>query len=373
MRGGVRWAAATLLGVAVLCGTAPDAAAITATLLTDPSLADHTPGADLRIGTADDGVLSDDVGILHSGPNAHGAASYALLTGGPVPIPGFNPEANDYSFVLFVDGTLEFTPDFAASTASEIAVAFTGGSLRSTAEFDHPTRGEATTTIAGGSAFMNPMTGEGQVQWSGTFSQIPTPLTDEVLSSAPGKGWIVLAPQLGQTGDLYIDDVVTPLLPPSTTALVVVEFTGTVQTGGDCCTGFTTLGVLVAYTTEPLGCVELPCEGSGGGGGSGGCSTVDTCRARIRDALPDETEASNPKEFRAARKLAKRFAKLEGTLARAATSEARKQPRLYGKARRQGEALQTTAATLDRKGLLGVSLATLETAVDALLALIPAA
>jgi hypothetical protein len=365
-----------LLGIGLMCGAAHDAAAITATLLTDPSLVDHTPGADLRIGTADDAVLSDDVGILHSGPNAHGAASYALLSAGPVPVPGFNPEVNDFSFVLFVDGTLEFTPDFAASTASEIAVAFTGGSLRSTAEFDHPVRSEATTTIASGAAHMNPLTGEGEVQWTGTFSQIPTPLADEVLTSAPGKGWIVLAPQLGQTGDPYIDDVVTPLLPPSTTALVVVEFTGTVQSGGDCCTGFTTLGVLVAYTTEPLGCAELPCEGSGGGGGGGGpggCSTLDTCRLRVEDALPDETEASNPKEFRAARKLGKRFAKLEATLAKAATSTEPKRGRLYDKARRMGEALKTTAAKLDQKGLLGVSLATLQRAIDGLVAAIPGA
>jgi hypothetical protein len=371
MRGGVRWLAAALLGASLVCDVVSDAAAMTATLLTDPSLVDHTPGPDLRIGTPDDGVLSDDVGILHSAPNVHGAASYALLSAGPVPVPGFNPEANDYAFVLFVDGTLEFTPDFAASTASEIVVAFTGGSLRSTAEFDHPTRGEATTTIAGGSAHMNPMTGEGQVQWSGSFSQIATPLADEVLTSAPGKGWIVPAPQLGQTGDPYIDDVVTPLLPPDTTALVVVEFTGTVQTDVECCSGFTTLGVLVAYTTEALGCSELPCEGSGGGGG--GCATMETCRARVRDALPDETEAPNPKTFRAARKLAKRFAKLEGTLARAATSTDPKQSRLYGKARRQGEALKTTATTLDRKGLLGVPLAALHATIDDLVALIPGA
>jgi hypothetical protein len=358
---------AAVLAAGLLLAAAPEASAITATLLTHPSLVDHTPGPDLRIGTADDGILADDVGNLHAGPNAHGAASFALLAGGPMPIPGFNPEANDYDFVLFVDGTLEFTPDFAASTADEIAVTFTGGTLRSTAEFDHPTRGEATTTIAAGTARLNPMTGAGQVQWTGTFSKIPTPLADEVLTAAPGKGWIVLAPQLGHTGDAYIDGVLTPLLPDDVTALVLVEFTGTVQTGGDCCTGFSTLGVLAAYTTEPLGCGELPCPGSG----AGTCDSVDTCAAGVRDTLPDEGTAADRRAARAAHKLGKRFAKVERTLERAAARTGNKQVRLYKKVGHQVEKLGRTAAKLDGKGLLGVPLATLQAALDALRALLP--
>ena len=115
-----------LLATALLVFVAPPTAlALTAYLVASGSgpLKDHAPGEDLRIGTADDVIVShpQGVGPSDSGPNTHGAASFALLTaspGGPFPtwsaglLYGFDD-------ILFVDGTIDFTPDYAASTLSD--------------------------------------------------------------------------------------------------------------------------------------------------------------------------------------------------------------------------------------------------------------
>jgi len=88
--------------------------ALTAHLITGSALVNHAPGADFRIGTPDDLVRPGGLGNDDSGPNAHGAASYALLNG-DAPL-NDNPDLADFDWALFVDGTLEFTPSYTAST-----------------------------------------------------------------------------------------------------------------------------------------------------------------------------------------------------------------------------------------------------------------
>src|SRR5262249_57571448 len=109
------------------------------------ALVNHAPGNDFRIGTPDDVVSADGLGIDDAGPNTHGAASYAFLNG-VVPL-GDNPDIDDYDYAVFVDGTLDFTPSYAASTADDLVLTITGGMLRSTAEFSYPTPAQATTIL----------------------------------------------------------------------------------------------------------------------------------------------------------------------------------------------------------------------------------
>jgi hypothetical protein len=66
-------------GVLVALVSGP-AWALTASLITAPSLVNHLPGVDMEIGTGDDGVASGTLGNNASGPNTHGAASFALST-----------------------------------------------------------------------------------------------------------------------------------------------------------------------------------------------------------------------------------------------------------------------------------------------------
>src|SRR5262249_51214246 len=77
------------LAVLVVAGAQPSWA-LTAHLITAGALVNHAPGNDFRIGTPDDVVSADGLGIDDAGPNTHGAASYAFLNG-VVPL-GDNPD-----------------------------------------------------------------------------------------------------------------------------------------------------------------------------------------------------------------------------------------------------------------------------------------
>jgi len=348
------------------------ASALTATLITSNSLVHHTPGTDLRIGTADDGTVSGAIPPSSSGPNTHGAASFALLNAGGAP-----PDSSNFTYILFVDGTIQFTTNYAGSTAGDLVLNVTGGSLRSTAEFNYPTRGEATTTISTGTAHLDPMTGAATVQLGGTFAPSTASsfaLANETLTAAPGKATIVLTSMLGSSGDTYVDTVLAPLVPQSATAVVLVEFTGTVQSAG-CCTGFVTHGVLAAYTTDSLGCADVFPQLCPAGGTTtttvAGCATIDTCRTSLGSTLPDPTTAQGKKEKTVAKKLVKRDAKVNTVLDKATTATGKKQQKLYAKARKLLAALLTAAEAANGKGMLGVPLAPLQTALNALLAAIP--
>ncbi|HLK11549.1 MAG TPA: hypothetical protein VKW76_09220 [Candidatus Binatia bacterium] len=358
MRGMVALVAA--LGL-VASGAVP-AGALTAHLITASSLVDATPGPDLRIGTADDVAETGAFGPSGSGPNAHGAASFALLDSG-----GTTPTGTSFTYALFVDGTIEFTPDYTASTAGSLVLVVTGGSLRSTAEFGYPGRGEATTTIASGTAQLDPLTGAGTVQLGGTFTPSTSPafqLTGETLTAAPGMGVIVLPASFGHSGNHYVDEVLTPLVPANATAIVLVEFTGTVQSAG-CCTGFVTHGVLAAYTTDALGCADVfPALCPAGAA----CQTIAACRAALDPALPSAAQAASRKAKHVARKLAQLAARASALIDKGGAKSGAKQQKLYGRAQQVLRALLAAARAADGKGTLGVPLAPLEAAVNALIA-----
>jgi hypothetical protein len=220
---------AAAISICLVLGVS-SAHAITAHLITGASLVDATPGADFRIGTADDGRMAGGIPPNGSGPNAHGAASFAALNESATV-----PSGTNFDHLLFVDGTIEFTPDYTASTADTLVLRIDGGSLRSTAEFNYPTRGEATTSVVGTMARMSLATRQSTVQLTGNFAPggaTAFPLNNEVLTSAPGLTTIVLRPMFGHSGDAYMDVVLTPLLPANATSLICVEFTGTVATRG---------------------------------------------------------------------------------------------------------------------------------------------
>lgn len=363
-----------LLAAAALLWAAP-ALSFTAHLITDQSFVNKTPGTDLRVGTGDDETISGPVGFAQSSPNVHGAASFALLN---FPTSGM-PDYSNFDFLLFVDGTIEFTPNFSASTADDLVVDITGGQLRSTDEFNYPARGEATTTLTGGTAHFDPMTGSGTVTMTGTFAPATAasfPLTDQTLTAAPGNAWIVLPSSFGNTGNAYLDNVLAPLLPSNATALLLVEFTGTVS-GTACCDGRITHGVIAAYTTDDLGCPDLFSQFCGASTTTtttlppGGCAGIVTCQTSLGSALPDPANAANRKAKRMAKKLARRFVKIEKVLGAAAKATGKKQRRRYRKARRRLRALLRLARKADRKGRLGVPLAPIEAAINGLIASLP--
>jgi hypothetical protein len=376
------------LGVAVLVAAlhAPATAlALTAHLIANGTgpLKDHAPGEDLRIGTGDDVIVShpDSVGTNGSGPNTHGAASFAILNGSPgAPFPTWTNEAlYGFDYILFVDGTLDFTADYAASTLSDLVVRITGCALRSTAEFNYAgggpgSRGEATTTGCTGTGHFDPTTGTASVVITGTFAAPfdSLPLVDQTLTAAPGSATIVLKSSLGSSGNAYVDTVLAPLVPPNTTAVILVDFSGRTQEATH--QDWATRGVLAAYTTDDLGCATgvLPCTG-----GSTTtttlplCSQYTTCEPALVAALPDPDAATGParKVARMLRKLQQKAAK---TFARAAFAKAARQPKLYAKTRSTLTRLGDVAAKADGRARLGVPLAAIQAALMRLLAVVPA-
>jgi hypothetical protein len=99
----------------------PAALALTAHLVTGNPLDDHAPGDDLRIGTADDPDHrpSERRRLEQLWADTHGAAWFALLNG--------SARAVRRSITsLFVDGSLQFEPDWNASILSDIVIEITG-------------------------------------------------------------------------------------------------------------------------------------------------------------------------------------------------------------------------------------------------------
>jgi len=103
--------------------------------------------------------------------------------------------------------------------------------------------------------------------------------------------------------------------------------------------------------------------------GAAGCTSVGECAFRLAATLPDPNLAGSP----AARKIARRLARLErkasAALDRAA--HAKKPRRPYAKARKILAQLLAGARRASDGGTLGVPLAPLESAVAALLGIIP--
>jgi hypothetical protein len=355
------------IALALALGVSP-ARALTAHLITGTSFVNHDPGPDLRIGSSDDGVLSGAIPPNASSPNVHGATSFALLrTAGPT------PTYSNFEYVIFVDGTLEFTPDWASSSVSSLVLRIDGGSLRSTAEFGYPGRGEATTDIVGTMAQANLLTRASSAQITGNF--VPAsgafPLNNEILSADPGLTVITPRVNFGHSGDLYMDHELTPNVPANATAIICVEFTGTVGTPGDH-QGFTTHGVLTAYTTDELGCGDLFPDLCPPNAGTT-CTTFDACATALASVLPIPATAVTAKEKRIAVRLAQLAGKASGFYQHAAKRTGRPRRRLLQRAQTTLVRLMGVATTANKHGTLGVSLDALAAAVNALRATIPSA
>ena len=331
----------------------------TATLFTSLNYTNLSPGPDLRIGTSDD---TTDFGAA-SGPNSPGAVSFALLK----PSGGIPADGTDFTYILFVTGSLQFTADLGASTASDLVLNITGGTLDSTTDFGFPVNGGASTPVTG-TAHMNPMTGAATIALTGTFTPQSTPsfpLTNQTLTTDAGKGLIVFAPKFGASGNDYVDHVLAPLVPPNATAIAFFEFTGRVQ-GTACCDQWPTRGVLAAYTTDDLGCTDfVSCLANAG------CHTFDLCEPALASALPDTSVVSKKSRATAKRLHAldvaarKLFDKTIG-------ASAAKQKRFYRRAKSSLNALLKLATKADGKHKLGVALAPIQAAVTKLLGFIPA-
>ncbi|MFN8544809.1 MAG: Ig-like domain-containing protein [Candidatus Binatia bacterium] len=101
------------------------------------------------------------------------------------------------------------------------------------------------------------------------------------------------------------------------------------------------------------------------------CASITDCYTALGVTLPDPAAASGKKAKRAALKLQKRYRSLGALLTRAAATSGKRRTKRYVKARRIAQALLAAARHADGKGTLGVSLATVEDAVAALLAQFP--
>jgi hypothetical protein len=105
--------------------------------------------------------------------------------------------------------------------------------------------------------------------------------------------------------------------------------------------------------------------------GAVACGTVEACQAALDAARPDPAAAPDAKLRKVARKLAAFDRKADAKITKAGGATDPKRTRLYAKARKLLEKLRAAAVTADGRGRLGVPLAALVAAVDALVALLP--
>jgi hypothetical protein len=372
--------------VALVVAVAGPAAALTAHLITatsgSGSLLNKTPGMDHRIGTMDDGT---ETGAWGGGSdfqnNAYGAASFALVNASPgAAIPSW-PEPH-FSNIMFVDGTIEFTPDYNASTASDLVLGITGGSLHNTVEFGYDAStpnspGEVTTTDLSGVAHFDPTDGSGSIVLSGNFTRsdtnfLPLNLLSQTLTAEPGKAAIVLAAQFGSSGNTYVDTVLVPLVPATATAIVLVEFTGRVV--GTTSNGWASHGVLATYTTDDLGCAVfgmLPCTATTTTTLPGGdCDSFAACEPFLAAALPNPKSAPR-KGKGTARKLKKLEKKAARFYGKGGKASGKKQTRFYKKSCNALRSLGNVAGKAAGKSRLGVPLDAITGTLERVRAFIP--
>jgi hypothetical protein len=354
------WVASVFLSVALL---AFPTGAPAETMITDPSLVNKVPGADFHIGTGDD--AGGTLGTNGSGANVRGAASYLLMkSSGATPVNG-----NDFDYIIFFDGSMDLSIDLAASTANTMVLNIVGGTLTTTPEASFGRGG--TLTGLGGAVTFTLTDGSATAMFTGLFTDTGRPfttnITNQVLTAAPGASLVVLRPSFGSSGNAYVDDVLTPLVPASADEIVLIEFTGTASGVAQCCMTFGVRGVFALYRTAAgtVTTTTLP-------GGGGACTTVAACGTALDGALP-ATGGTDRKVRKTATMLRHIASAAEAKLTKAAAASGKKQTRLYKMARMKLTMLLNQARKADQKGRLGTPLAPIESAIAALLALIPAA
>jgi protocatechuate 3,4-dioxygenase beta subunit len=102
-----------------------------------------------------------------------------------------------------------------------------------------------------------------------------------------------------------------------------------------------------------------------------GCATIPTCLAALETTLPAPDAATSRAGKRVARRLHRRLAAVARRLERASASEGGRRRRQYERARTAVEELVAAARRAAKNGALGVPLAALESAADAVLLQIP--
>lgn len=101
-----------------------------------------------------------------------------------------------------------------------------------------------------------------------------------------------------------------------------------------------------------------------------GCATTAACLAELQGALPDPAAAASRRAKRTAQDLRRRATKLASALDRAAAASGGRQQRLLARAETRLEGLLAASQRAATKGTLGVSLAPIQSAIEALLDLV---
>jgi protocatechuate 3,4-dioxygenase beta subunit len=104
--------------------------------------------------------------------------------------------------------------------------------------------------------------------------------------------------------------------------------------------------------------------------GTGGCSSTATCVAELQSALPDPAAQASRRARRTARDLRRRASKLASVLDRAATASGGRPQRLLARAEGKLEGLLAASERAATQGTLGVPLAPIQSAIEALLDLV---
>lgn len=103
----------------------------------------------------------------------------------------------------------------------------------------------------------------------------------------------------------------------------------------------------------------------------GSCVTIAACLTNLQSALPEPATATSRKARRTANRLQKRTAIVPRALDRAAASVGMKQTKRYARAGTKLQRLLALSQAADEGGRLGIPLAPLEAAINALLGQIP--
>ena len=285
-----------------------------------------------------------------------------MKSGGAIPANG-----NDYEYIIFFDGSMDLSLDLNASSGDTMVLTITGGSITSTPEFT-PGRTGGTLTGLGGQVTFNLSNGAATASFTGSFSDpaFSTTIVNQSLTGAPGASTVVLRPSFGSSGNSYVDAVLTPIVGSSADEIVLIEFTGTTTgVAASCCMAFGVRGVFALYRAADgsVTTTTIP--------GGGSCTNVQTCGTALDDALPS-TGSTDRKVKKTAAMLGRVATAAKAKLAKAAAATGKKQTRLYKMARMKLNMLLNQARKADAKSRLGVPLAPLQSAIEALLALIPA-
>lgn len=213
------------------------------TLVNSENLANHWPGIDGKIGSADDVVSGTPSSSNGSAPNAQGSLSYNAFDFGMGTIPDANlfPPGRQAMTYLEAGNTVSIDMNAAADGTGPIIL---GWNVSGSEPF--PGHGPFTAEItAVNSGNYNPETKE----FSQNVDFSANLLSGQANSSSfdlSGNAWIVEASDFDSgIGDVYVDDVLIPIAKSmNATAMVYLMGTGTVPAADNF--GFPEMGITAA-------------------------------------------------------------------------------------------------------------------------------